>query len=63
MLDKETFAVLSDFFTNLSAGWIATGIIISPFLEKKRKINLLILTTNFILAILALEIAIFLRKL
>ncbi|OGG15432.1 hypothetical protein A2875_02375 [Candidatus Gottesmanbacteria bacterium RIFCSPHIGHO2_01_FULL_46_14] len=54
--------LLSELFVNLAAGWFGAAIVLPASIKSFRKLNLWVLTTNVIFAIVSLWVAFQLRK-
>ncbi len=61
-IDKEWFYLVSEICVNLSAGWIGAILIIPNFADAPFPRNVLTLTADFVLAIVSLIVAFYLRK-
>lgn len=62
-IDPVFISTLADLFVNLSAGWLAAAVVVSPKLRRPGKFVFLVLTGNVMAAILSLLLAFGLRKL
>jgi len=54
--------LLSDLFVNLSAGWFGAAVVLPATMKSLQRINLWVLTTNVVFAIVSLWVAFQLRK-
>lgn len=61
-VDPAWWTLLSELSVNICAGWLGAAFIIPATSKRPRRVNLFVLTTNLLFAILFFVIAFQLRK-